>query len=278
VNSYRMALHCKFQLSITDIIGVFMQLSLKMRENRADSVKDGLSPRLCRGMLTPLELAEVSAFNSASNNTLAFVRKETVKAETLAKYGIRFKDEKTGMEFVRVQNGLTIYYIGMYEVTEGQWQRIMENDSSHFSSCGADCPVMNVSWNDAQNFIERLNRQSDLQYRLPSEAEWHYACTSGGRNEEYCGDNDVDAVAWYDNNSGNMRHRVGTKQPNGFGIYDMSGNVWEWVQDASGSSYVTLGGSWSDGAAYAQASTRSYDDPDRRRNSLGFRLVAPLVQ
>lgn len=154
----------------------------------------------------------------------------------------------------------------------------MGNNPSNFSSCGADCPVENVSWNDAQQFIQRLNQRSGKQYRLPTEAEWQFACTSGGKNEEYCGGNNVDAVAWYDNNSGSKTHEVGQKQPNGLGIYDMSGNVWEWVQDADGSHRVSRGGSWNSYAEGARSSGRYPAYPGGRSSILGFRLLFPIVQ
>ena len=165
----------------------------------------------------------------------------------------------------------------------------MGSNPSHFSSCGDDCPVEQVSWNDTQNFISKLNSQTGRRYRLPTEAEWHYACTSGGRNEEYCGGNDVDAVAWYDKNSGNKTHRVGTKQPNGLGLYDMSGNVWEWVSDwygdsyptgsrnptgaSSGSAKVLRGGSWIGIDRSTRAANRLRSNPANRDSYLGFRLA-----
>jgi formylglycine-generating enzyme required for sulfatase activity len=154
--------------------------------------------------------------------------------------------------------------------------------------------VEQVSWNDAQNFISKLNSQTGKRYRFPTEAEWHYACTSGGKNEEYCGGNNVDAVAWYDGNSGSKTHKVGQKQPNGLGIYDMSGNVWEWVQDwygesypssgnnpvgaSSGSTRVLRGGSWNHVPGGVRAAFRDWNAPGYRSDYLGFRLVLPSVQ
>lgn len=227
----------------------------------------------------PGALSEISDFDNANNGALAAAKSEADKAQKLATYGSKFKDAVTGMEFVIVKGDMQLYYMGKYEVTQGQWQQIMGNNPSSFSRCGADCPVENVSWNDAQQFIQRLNQRSGKQYRLPSEAEWQFACTSGGKNEEYCGGNNVDAVAWYgyDGNSGNTTHEVGQKQPNGLGIYDMSGNVWEWVQGADGSYRVARGGSWSYLAKYARASYRNTSYPGHRYYSLGFRLLFPLA-
>jgi formylglycine-generating enzyme required for sulfatase activity len=223
-------------------------------------------------------------------------------------------DPTTGMEFVAVPSGcfqmgdsfgdgdadekpvhqvcVSDFSIGKYEVTQGQWKAVMGSNPSHFSRCGDNCPVEKVSWDDAQQFIQRMNSQSGTNYRLPTEAEWEYACRSAGRLEKYCGGNDVDAVAWYSSNSGRKTHPVGQKQPNGLGIYDMSGNVWEWCSDWYGEKYygssskdnpqgassgtyrVLRGGSWGDLPVYVRAASRSGDDPGYRNGGSGFRLVA----
>jgi formylglycine-generating enzyme required for sulfatase activity len=187
---------------------------------------------------------------------------------------------------------LDSFRIGKFEVTQRQYKMIMGSNPSNFSSCGDDCPVEQVSWDDAQDFISKLSSQRGKSYRLPTEAEWHYACTSGGKNEEYCGGDTIDAVAWYNGNSGSETHPVGQKQANGLGIYDMSGNVWEWVQDWYGDSYpssernptgassgpnrVNHGGSWFDVPANVRSLNRSDDSPALRSSRMGFRLVAPV--
>jgi sulfatase modifying factor 1 len=142
------------------------------------------------------------------------------------------------------------FYIGKYEVTRGQWRSVMGSDPSSPSMCDAsDCPVDNVSWKDAQLFIGKLSaRAGGARYRLPSEAEWEYAARSGGRIERYSGGNDLDSVSWYAATTRNKihpdpnveTHPVGTKAPNGLGLFDMSGNVYEITRDRYGSTYYSV--------------------------------------
>mgnify|MGYP001565862054 FL=1 len=185
------------------------------------------------------------------------------------------------------------FYIGKYEVTQKQWQDVMGDNPSYFRNCG-DCPVAKISWNDIEEFINKLNQKTGKNYRLPTEAEWEYAARSGGKNEKYAGGNDIDSIAWYSSNSGSKTHPVGQKQPNGLGIYDMSGNVWEWVQDwydenyyknspkdnpkgANGSAYRILrGGSWFSIPLNLRTAKRSRLEPADRISDNGFRLAFPL--
>ena len=141
------------------------------------------------------------------------------------------------------------FALGKTEVTQGQWRAVMGSNPSKFNSCGDDCPVEQVSWDDAQVFLKKLSDQTGKQYRLPSESEWEYACRASGQHEN-CGSDSVDSIAWYVENSGKSTHPVGHKQPNVFGLYDMSGNVWEWVEDgfpAYYSSAPTDGSAWQGG-------------------------------
>ena len=134
------------------------------------------------------------------------------------------------------------FAMGRTEVTQGQWKAIMGDNPSKFASCGDNCPVDQVSWNDAQAFIEKLNAKTGKKYRLPTEAEWEYSCRAGGQ-QEYCGSDNPDSVGWYGalakpaGNSGKSINPVATRQPNAFGLYDMSGNVWEWVEDSYHDNY-----------------------------------------
>ena len=133
---------------------------------------------------------------------------------------------------------LSSYYIGKTEVTQALWQAVMGSNPSFYK--GADRPVEYVSWNDCQEFIQKLNSLTGRNFRLPTEAEWEFACR-GGNNScgyKYSGSNNLGSVAWYDENSGGQTHRVATKAPNELGIYDMSGNVWEWCSDWYGGDYT----------------------------------------
>ena len=159
------------------------------------------------------------------------------------------------------------------------------------SSSEDNHPVIHVSWNDAKSFCEWLARKTSQTFRLPTEAEWEYAARGGNKSNgyKYSGGNNIDNVAWYTSNSGGKTHQVGTKSPNELGIYDMSGNVWEWCQDwygnyssssqsnptgsSSGSSRVLRGGSWGGSAGDCRVSNRNRSNPDRRYDSHGFRLV-----
>ncbi len=187
------------------------------------------------------------------------------------------------------------FAIGKTEVTQQQWQAVMGNNPSYFSECGDTCPVEQVSWNDVQLFIKKLNTKTGKQYRLPSEAEWEYACRAG-KQQEYCGSDAADSVAWNSFNSGsfffNTPHPVASKQANAFGLYDMSGNVWEWVADnyhdnyngapedgsawVNGSMHVLRGGSWGKDAKFGRAVARSKFSANYRDFSYGFRLARTL--
>ena len=181
------------------------------------------------------------------------------------------------------------YYIGKYEVTQALWQAVMGSNPSGFK--GDDLPVEMVSWNDCQDFISKLNAMTGKRFRLPSEAEWEYAARGGkkSRGYQYSGSNTIGDVAWYEGNSGSKTHAVGTKQPNELGIYDMTGNVWEWCQDwygsyssspqtnpigaVSGSCRMGRGGSWGNSARYCRSSYRGSYAPGFRGIGLGLRLV-----
>ena len=184
---------------------------------------------------------------------------------------------------------LSDYYIGKCEVTQELWEAVMGSNPSRFK--GAQNPVERVSWNDCQEFVSRLNRLTGRTFRLPTEAEWEYAARGGkkSRHYKYSGSNNIFDVAWHDGNCGSSTHAVGTKSPNELGIYDMSGNVYEWCFDwygsysagaqtnpqgpSSGSSRVLRGGSWNFSARNCRVSYRNRSDPSYGSRSSGLRLV-----
>ncbi len=184
------------------------------------------------------------------------------------------------------------FLIQITEVTQRQWIDIMGVNPSGFEYCGENCPIEKVSWNDAQEFIRKLNeREQTDKYRLPTEAEWEYACRAGSTTAFSFGNDqkDLEGQAWYTRNSWNWTHQVNHKTPNSWGIYDMHGNVWEWCQDwygdypsgpvsdpkgpSSGSRRVSRGGSWRNAARFCRSSYRYGVDPAYRRPTGGFRLV-----
>ena len=181
------------------------------------------------------------------------------------------------------------YYMGKYEVSQALWEAVMGSNPSEYK--GDNLPVETVSWNDCQEFISKLNSMTGRKFRLPTEAEWEYSARGGkkSRSYQYSGSSNISGVAWYDGNSGSKTHPVGTKQANELGIYDMTGNVWEWCSDwygfyssssqtnptgaDSGSSRVFRGGSWYGNARYCRLSFRDCTPPDCRGYNLGLRLA-----
>lgn len=195
------------------------------------------------------------------------------------------------------QVSVSSFFMSKYEVTQTQWRAVatglpkvkvdLNLDPSYFK--GNNLPVENVSWKEAVEFCDRLSRATDKVYRLPTEAEWEFACraTTKGPYE-----GSPETLGWYASNSGNKTHAVGTKQANGFGMYDMHGNVWEWCRDWYSKDYsrstnddprgpttgvypVLRGGSWRQGAVSSRSAARGWLSQDTRSNDLGFRIVAP---
>jgi formylglycine-generating enzyme required for sulfatase activity len=185
------------------------------------------------------------------------------------------------------------FWMGKYEVTQGQWEKVTGKNPSFFKK-GDNYPVERVSWHDVQDFIRILNSYGSGTFRLPTEAEWEYAARSGGKAEKYAGGDDVNQVAWYSLNSGRSTRPVGRKAPNGLGIYDMSGNVWEWCEDvydsgayrkherhnpmyvSEGTFRVIRGGSWRVFQRELRSTSRIGAIPEDGNYNLGFRLVRPL--
>ena len=218
-----------------------------------------------------------------------------------------YRHEKTGLEFVLIPGGsfrmgstdggndekpvheveLSSFLLAKTEVTQGVWRRIMGDNPSRFKK-GDNHPVEQVSWEDCQKFCRKTG------LRLPTEAQWEYACR-GGTNTNYYWGNDIDGdYCWYSGNSGGNTHAVGGKKANAYGLYDMSGNVWEWCADWYDSAYysksprknpentrkssnrVNRGGSWGNDADYCRSAIRSISAPGFRNYNLGFRVASPV--
>ena len=198
------------------------------------------------------------------------------------------RDERTVHE-VEINRG---FYLARYPVTRAHWERVMDNDPSR--SEGPNRPVDSVSWQDAAEYLEKLNAaEGGPQYRMPTEAEWEYACRAGTTTVFSFGDDDqgLALYAWYRDNSGFQTQEVGLKQPNAWGLYDMHGNVWEWCLDwydeqyyavsprcdpqgpPEGTSRVLRGGSWDNGPDGLHAAGRNRFRPAFRSSSFGFRCA-----
>jgi formylglycine-generating enzyme required for sulfatase activity len=184
------------------------------------------------------------------------------------------------------------FWIGKYPVTQAQWLRVMGNNPSTFRDAGLEAPVENVSWDDTQRFCSAVSRVERMELRLPTEAEWEYACRAGSTGP-YCFDSpyvgELLDYAWFSENSGETTHPVGQKKPNDWGLHDMHGNVWEWCADwyekytkgpatdpkgpRSGSARVLRGGSWCDSAEGCRSALRSRAHPAGQFHYLGFRVA-----
>ena len=230
--------------------------------------------------------------------------------------GKNWVEPETGMEFIWIPGGTFLmgcdarlhdcdldeepvhkvelegFWIGKTEVTQKQWEQVMGYNPSHFNK-GGDYPVENISWINAQEFIRRLAAASDMKYwySLPSEAQWEYACRSGGGKDEYSGGASPNGSAWFMENSGGQTHPVAQKSPNALGIYDLSGNVWEWCRDQYDvKAYskhepidpvfrgeepyrVIRGGAWNFPTFNVRCGVRNDSSPGDGYYDIGFRVV-----
>ena len=245
---------------------------------------------------------------------LLFLLIHPLYAQTFAP---NYTDPATGMEFVLVPGGcfemgnkwgggsyteypvhevcVSAYYLGKTEVTQGQWQAVMGENPSYFKLAD-NYPVDSVSRIDAAKFLNEMNGDTLSGYRLPTEAEWEFACRSGGKDQQYCGGDSPDDYAWYEKNSGDVPHPVAQKNPNGLGLYDMSGNVWEFCSDifakdyyetgpkqnpqgaTSGRHLIKRGGTWGINENFQRAATRARGGMEEAHFSTGFRVALPAVQ
>jgi len=293
--------------------------ALVLKQQRQDSIDKAKADSISYAQNAELQEKDNKAWNEAK-------RKNTKVA--LEKYiadfpqGTHIADAKTAIENIGSFNYETVYVsggtfqmrsttnsyeqpvhsvtvssfnIGKYEVTQAQWKTVMGNNPAKDYGVGDNYPVYYVSWDDIQFFLQKLKQQTGKTYRLPTEAEWEYAAGGGNSSRTKWSGTDSEgslgSYAWFISNSGRKTHPVGSKSPNRLGIYDMSGNVWEWCQDKWHESYtgaptngtawtsgnssgrVDRGGSWSNDASYLRVADRGSDTPGYRGGDLGFRLV-----
>ncbi|GHT49133.1 hypothetical protein AGMMS49982_01900 [Bacteroidia bacterium] len=204
--------------------------------------------------------------------TMGFGQTDAVEEDSL------FNPLDIEMVFVEGSKKFAIadFYIGKYEVTQEQWEAVMGDNPADYRVY--DHPVEHVSWNDVKQFLTKLNTLTGKEYRLPTEKEWAYAAGGGKKDEpyKYAGGDKISALGWYAGNSGQTTHPVGTKQPNSLGIYDMTGNVWEWCEDCYDAKCmyrVFRGGSWLNPPEFCEIPYRNYFMPMYRYDYLGVRVV-----
>lgn len=270
------------------VIGVIAVVGIKIGVNSNGNSSDSVNSKQSGGAIQSRN--NVSYSNGVLNVDGVTYDMIMVKAGTFTMGATSEMKDPSSFEKPTHQVTLTNdYYIGKTEVTQALWKAVMGNSPSYFN--GDNLPVESVSWNDCQEFIFKLNSMSGQNFRLPTEAEWEFAARGGNNSNhyQYSGSNKLGDVAWYDGNSGNKTHTVETKQPNELGIYDMSGNVYEWCSDwfgnyssssltnptgpNSGSGRVNRGGSWVNDAGLCRSSFRSGSTPGYSSRNLGLRLV-----
>ena len=210
------------------------------------------------------------------------VQAKLEESQTKAQEAQQFKYLQLGpvkLELVEIPG--KSWLMGKYPVTQEQYEALMNNNPSQFK--GIDRPVERVSWNDAQEFCRKASEVTGKQVRLPSEIEWEYAARAGTTTTYFFGNDaqDLDKYAWYDKNSNQQTHPVGTKEPNPWGLYDMLGNVWEWCADNWHDQLednVARGGSWYYDSRYCRYASRNPYARDARNYHLGFRVVLDLLR
>ncbi len=244
-----------------------------------DTIKDAFF-RHKAGMVTSEKLSNTDA--ELAKKSIAW--ENDVLKNLINNSILRYKQPPRALVVVKIPG--KNYAFGKYEVTQKQYEAVMKNNPSRFK--GENLPVENVSWNDAVEYCKKLTAQEralgrisvNQEYRLPTSDEWDHACRAGTTTKYYTGDAEVDLAraGWYDGNSDRKTHPVGQKVPNAFWLYDMHGNVWEWISTPYGSRRVRRGGSWRNHAYDCESSIWYSDSPGHRSYGLGIRVVLSEVQ
>ena len=280
---------------VVAVLGVLIGCGLFFAFSGGDSIEERSSHSSDDGGAAPGEQIE----EPASSSSVRTFTVEGVEFKMVAVKGGTFQmgatsEQQDTYDDERPVHSVTLsdYYIAETEVTQALWQAVMGSNPSSFTG-NNQRPVESVSWDDCQTFISRLNAKTGMNFRLPTEAEWEYAARGGNRSNkiQYSGSSNIDNVAWYHNNSGSTTHPVKGKSPNELGLYDMSGNVWEWCSDwyssdyysnsprnnpqgpSSGSNRVLRGGSWISNAQYCRVANRDYHGPGSGDYNYGLRLA-----
>jgi len=266
--------------TVADSIAKVQEAAKKAEEARKAAVADSIAKVQAEEARKIAELSPEMVFVKGSGLTTLGCTKEQ---------GADCNDDERPHQNVTLND----FHISKTPITQKLWEKVMGNNPSRFKSCGENCPVESVSWIEVQEFIRKLNSMTGRKYRLLTEAEWEYAARGGGntKNQKYAGSNNLNQIAWYGANSQQKTQPVCSKQPNELGLCDMTGNVWEWVQDwrgsyppaggikpnpkgpASGTNRVYRGCSWQDNALYCRVSRRNGAVPDTRNSAVGFRLA-----
>ncbi len=268
-----------------------VKVEKRVTQAASDAEVSGIQPKATPGSeYLIVDLATRSVTSSASA-PVGLLTKDTFKTDKLVMRRIpagSFMMGETGKQ--HKVNLTKDFYIGVFEVTQGQWEKVMKANPSAFKNVGKGGPVDSVSWIDCQEFIKKLNSKSAQVFRLPTEAEWEYACRAGTEGEKY--DENIAEICWYDKNSDKITHEVGKKKPNSWGLYDALGNVWErcsdWLGDyptgevtdptgpAKGSFRVHRGASFDRDSGYCRSYRRNLNDRDYEGSCFGFRLALSI--
>ncbi|MDR0970975.1 MAG: SUMF1/EgtB/PvdO family nonheme iron enzyme [Bacteroidales bacterium] len=304
--------------SISKISDKIYRISYKLIEVKTSEILNINSETIKNGLEGVIDAADAIA-NKLFGSTLQSKNNRTINSNNTTPTHTQFNPNSNEPDMVYVEGGtflmgctgeqgadcyenempahsvtLSSFSISRYEITQTQWQKIMGTNPSS-NARGGNYPVTNVSWEDAQEFCKRLSAATGKQYRLPTEAEWEYAARGGNRSRgyKYSGSNNLNDVGWYENNSGKNTAPVGEKHPNELGIYDMSGNVYEWCldkyddystsmhteinpkNDKKGYYRVFRGGSWRYDAEKCRVAYRYYYRSNGKFKTLGFRVVLP---
>ncbi len=280
----------QYQKILPELGGIdTVKVEKRVTQATSDAEASGIQPKATPGSEYLIVDLTTRSVTSSATAPVGLLTKDTFKTDKLVMRRIPAGSFMMGEAGKQHKVILTKdFYIGVFEVTQGQWEKIMKSNPSAFKNIGKGAPVDSVSWDDCQDFIKKLNGKSVPAFRLPTEAEWEYACRADTQGDRY-GEN-IGELGWNDKNSEGTTHDVGKKKANDWGLYDTLGNVWEWSYDwfgdyskepekdpvgaKSGSTHVRRGGAWNHGVEDCRSANRDGRlEPSNRSRNVGFRLV-----